>query len=103
MMGTTGSGLWGVSSGWNGPLPNTTPSANIWGAPANVATTTSTSGLTNPTATHANALNALNTTDIWGSGSNASHTNHGLFAAQPSVATASKKDDVFGDLWGDFK
>ncbi|KAH0838778.1 hypothetical protein J3R83DRAFT_7154 [Lanmaoa asiatica] len=86
MMGTTGTGLWGVSSGWNGPLPNTTPSANIWGAPA---ATTGTSAFTN-------------TTDIWGgSAGNTTRTNNGLFAAQP--AAASKKDDVFGDLWGDFK
>ncbi|KAI9453944.1 hypothetical protein HD554DRAFT_2152287 [Boletus coccyginus] len=88
MMGTTGTGLWGVSSGWTGVPPTTTqPSANsIWGAPAaaNAGAGTSTPNV------------ALNTTDIWG-GSN------GLFAAQSTSAPASKKDDVFGDLWGDFK
>jgi stromal membrane-associated protein len=89
MRGTTGTGQWGVSSGWTGALPNTTPSANIWGAPA----ATGTSAFTTTTST-------LNTTDIWG-GSTAHTNNNGLFAAQPALA--SKKDDVFGDLWGDFK
>lgn len=91
MMGTTGPGFWGVSSGWNGALPNTTPSlsGNMWGAPA-----------TNPT--HANALNMVNTTDIWGGSMTAQASNGGVFAAQPAAA-APKKDDVFGDLWGDFK
>ena len=91
MKGSTGTGQWGVSSGWTGALPNTTPSANIWGAPA----ATGTSAFPSTT----NALNALNTTDIWGG--SATHTNNnGLFAAQSAPA---KKDDVFGDLWGDFK
>ena len=87
MRGTTGTGQWGVSSGWTAALPNTTPSASIWGAPA--ASTTST-------------FNTFNTTDIWGG--SAAHTNtDGLFAGQSAPAPASKKDDVFGDLWGDFK
>ncbi|KAF8555900.1 ArfGap-domain-containing protein [Imleria badia] len=90
MVGTTGTGQWGVSSGWSGALPNTTPSANIWGAPANGGTSAST-------------LNALNTTDIWGGSAAQASGGHGLFGGQTALTQASKKDDVFGDLWGDFK
>ena len=85
MMGTAGTGQWGVSSGWTGALPNTTPSANIWGAPASNNNGTSTS-----------AFGAWNTTDIWGGSAQEN-------GAQTATAPASKKDDVFGDLWGDFK
>lgn len=92
MMGTTGTGQWGVSSGWNGTLPNTTPSANIWGAPAAATASTSNFGGTQ--------ANAMNTTDIWGGSAARTNGSNGLFAAQPAV---SKKDDIFGDLWGDFK
>ena len=91
MMGTTGAGHWGVSSGWNGALPNaglSSANTSIWGTPPAV---TASAGQT-----HANALN---TTDIWGGST--THANSGLFA-QPTTAP-SKKDDVFGDLWGDFK
>ncbi|KAG8220704.1 hypothetical protein J3R82DRAFT_3000 [Butyriboletus roseoflavus] len=95
MIGTNGTGLWGVSSGWTGTLPNTTPSANIWGAPATAAT-----GASNVGGTQTNAFNGLNATDIWGSSTARTNGNNGVFAAQPP---ASKKDDVFGDLWGDFK
>ena len=79
MMGTTGTGLWGVSSGWNGTPTSSSATPNIWGAPA-----------------AANTTSAFNTTDIWGGASNTTHASSGL-------STASKKDDVFGDLWGDFK
>ncbi|KAG9310383.1 hypothetical protein JVU11DRAFT_9518 [Chiua virens] len=90
MMGTSGTGMWGVSSGWNSALPNTAPSTNIWDG----ANTTSASG-------GANVGNAtFNTTDIWG-GSATHSTSNGLLGAQS--ATVSKKDDVFGELWGDFK
>ena len=74
MMGTTGTSLWGAS-GWTGGNPPS--SANIWGNSGTGTTST---------------LGVVNTTDIWGGSTH---------AAQP--AQASKKDDVFGDLWGDFK
>ncbi|KAF9235855.1 hypothetical protein BU15DRAFT_89415 [Melanogaster broomeanus] len=90
MMGTGGVGAWGVSSGWTATPTGVAASSNIWGNSA--ATNTAT-----------NQLNAFNTTDIWGgSPTTASTTSNNLFASQ-TPAVAAKKDDVFGDLWGDFK
>lgn len=87
MMGASGVGMWGTSSGWTAPVSN-----NIWSTPSSAPTTTN------------NNLGALNTNDIWSSGSNnnASTTTNGLFASSQTSA-APKKDNVFGDLWGDFK
>ena len=83
MVGASGVGMWGVSSGWAAPASNNT--TNIWGAPATSTTT----------------LNTFNTNDIWASGSNNSVANS-LFTSSQAPA-APKKDNAFGDLWGDFK
>ncbi|KAG6373217.1 hypothetical protein JVT61DRAFT_6842 [Boletus reticuloceps] len=107
VMGTTGSGtgLWGASasSGWNGNAALANNTTNVWGAPANPGTNTTTNAFGNTSS----MFNALNTTDIWGGRAGTAtvqtqaNGGHGLFAT-PS-APASKKDDMFGDLWGDFK
>ena len=88
MMGTSGVGMWGASSGWTAPVS----SSNIWSTPSSAPTTTN------------NNLSALNTNDIWSSGfnSNASTTTNSLFTSSQTPA-APKKDNAFGDLWGDFK
>ncbi|KIK94685.1 hypothetical protein PAXRUDRAFT_431741 [Paxillus rubicundulus Ve08.2h10] len=87
MMGTSGPGFWGVSSGWNGTPTASTATSNIW---------------ENPATTSTHQPNALDTTDIWGvSSTTTSTTTNSLFVSQkPAVA---KRDDVFGDLWGNFK
>ncbi|KAF9221294.1 ArfGap-domain-containing protein [Gyrodon lividus] len=89
MMGTGGTGLWGVSSGWNATPTASTASSNIWGNSTTISTST-------------HQPNTFNTADIWGgSSAMASTTTNNLFASQ--TPAAAKKDDVFGDLWGDFK
>ncbi|KAG1746883.1 hypothetical protein EDB19DRAFT_1894104 [Suillus lakei] len=90
MMGTGGTGLWGASSGWN--ATPVAPSQNtLWG-----------SSVTPTTQQPQSQANSFNTDDIWGSSVSAPSNANNLFGtsqAQP----APKKDDVFGDLWGDFK
>ena len=101
MIGTNGTGFWGVSSGWNGNGAVNATSANIWGSSSTTSTSTSTFASTNTTST----FNVMDSTDIWG-GSTATATvqangTHGLF--EPQTVPAPKKDDAFGDLWGNFK
>ncbi|KAG6331248.1 hypothetical protein ID866_7841 [Astraeus odoratus] len=87
MAGTNGTGMWGVSSGWNAPVPG--PTANLWAAPSVTATTN-------------NNIGTVNTTDIWASSSSSTNNNNNLFCSSQTSAPP-KKDDIFGDLWGDFK
>jgi len=99
MMGATGTGFWGVSSGWNGTVPNANQGANLWGGTPG-ASGLGLGGAANTNA-NANSLSMFNTTDIWGATGATNHANgNGMLAAQ---STTTKKDDVFGDLWGDFK
>lgn len=91
MMGTGGTGLWGASSGWNAtpvaPSQNNTP----WGSAVT------------PTAQQPQSqANSFNTNDIWGSSVSAPSNANNLFGTS-QAHPAPKKDDVFGDLWGDFK
>ena len=55
--------------------------ANIWATPAAGA-----------------QANLFSTSDVWGAPASAPATNGGAFGA-----TAQKKDDAFGDIWGGFK
>ncbi|KAL0576888.1 ARF GAP with effector function(s) [Marasmius crinis-equi] len=90
MMGTSGAGMWGASSGWTG---NAMPAQqNVWGAPS-------------PPATQQQPNLFASSNDVWGgsagAGGGAQQDPFGSFTA-PST-TAQKKDDVFGDIWGGFK
>ncbi|KAG2342685.1 ArfGap-domain-containing protein [Suillus weaverae] len=90
MMGTGGTGLWGASSGWN--ASPVAPSQNtLWGSSVT------------PTAQQPQSqANSFNTNDIWGSSVSApSYTNNNFGTSQ--THPVPKKDDVFGDLWGEFK
>jgi stromal membrane-associated protein len=97
MMGQTGTGMWGVSSGWNPPQPQ--PQANAWGG--------FTSGVSQQPqqqgnfglGAHSTSNNgfggfqqpaAFSTTDIW--------ANNGT----PTTANSQQKD-AFDDIWGGFK
>ncbi|KAG2066740.1 ArfGap-domain-containing protein [Suillus decipiens] len=90
MMGTSGTGLWGASSGWN--ATPVTPSQNtLWGSSVT------------PTAQQPQSqTNSFNTNDIWGSSVSAPGNATNLSGTSHAYP-APKKDDVFGDLWGDFK
>ncbi|KAG6878670.1 hypothetical protein C0992_007684 [Termitomyces sp. T32_za158] len=99
MIGTTGAGAWGVSSGWGthaaAPPP---PAQNLWDTPQTVLTgQQQQSGL-------------FNTSAVWGTSSvapAAAQDPFGSFANAGTVTSANlvqpKKDDVFGDLWAGFK
>ncbi|KAG0703482.1 hypothetical protein DFH29DRAFT_803389 [Suillus ampliporus] len=90
MVGTSGTGLWGASSGWNA-TPVAATQNTLWGSSVT------------PTAQQPQSQSSsFNTDDIWGSSVSAPSNASSLFGtsqAQP----APKKDDVFGDLWGNFK
>ncbi|KAI0683329.1 hypothetical protein BC835DRAFT_1515779 [Cytidiella melzeri] len=85
MMGSSGTGMWGATSGWNAPSPAANQSS-LWGAP-----------VANPPAQQ---QNLFNTNDIWASSGTAATAGGDLFG---SSALPQKKDDAFGDLWGGFK
>ncbi|KAH7884100.1 hypothetical protein F5I97DRAFT_1813264 [Phlebopus sp. FC_14] len=95
MIGTNGTGAWGVSSGWS--APPTAPSNSIWGSTSTTTTTTATPQSTN------HQLNVFNTTDIWASSTSAAGNTTTTNSFVSQTPAAPKKDDVFGDLWGNFK
>lgn len=81
-------GAWGASSAWTGPsapdLPNT-----VW---AN-----------SPQHQQASLLNTSNVWDGMNFGPPAQQQSQSTFSEPFSATPVHKKDDVFGDLWGDFK
>ncbi|KAG5339736.1 hypothetical protein C0989_003924 [Termitomyces sp. Mn162] len=98
MLGTSGVGTWGVSSGWGAPAAAPPAHNNLWGASQTGLTSQQQSGI-------------FNTSAVWGSSLSAptapAQETFGSFTSS-SMATSpglvqSKKDDVFGDLWGGFK
>jgi len=94
MIGNSGVGAWGASSGWGAPAQPVVPAmsnANVWASSGTSAAPTT------------NSL--FDTSDVWkssGSGTGASQDLFGGFSAAPA-APAQKKDDAFGDIWGGFK
>ncbi|KAK0201083.1 hypothetical protein DFS33DRAFT_1103445 [Desarmillaria ectypa] len=99
MMGTGGAGMWGVSSGWNAAAaPPAQP--NLWSAPV-------------PQQPQPQPSLFASSAAIWGTPAPSNGTSQtsndlfGSFASASAGATmttmAQKKDDVFGDIWGDFK
>lgn len=111
MIGTSGAGMWGVSSGWNAAASQPQAASNLWGsAPAaslaalNVG---SPAALGGPTVWSAQpqqpAVNNImaSTNDIWGGSSLGGADLFSSAAATP--APAKKQDDAFGDIWGGFK
>ncbi|KAF5361670.1 hypothetical protein D9758_007291 [Tetrapyrgos nigripes] len=102
MMGNSGTGMWGVNSGWNGTGAGAVPpaQANVWG------------GVAQQQQQQPNLFASGN--DIWGNsssgmgamGSGGSQDLFGSFASSGAGTTspaAQKKDDAFGDIWGGFK
>ncbi|KAG6874150.1 hypothetical protein C0995_005568 [Termitomyces sp. Mi166 len=102
MLGTSGVGAWGVSSGWGAPAAAPPAQNNLWGA--------SQTGLVS----QQQQSGLFNTSAVWGSSPPAvpiasAQDSFGLFtsSSSPTASAAGsvqpKKDDVFGDLWGGFK
>ena len=81
MMGMTGTGMWGATSGWAAPdLP---AQANVWNSPS---------------ITSQQQPNLFESTAAWGTTPTSAIQD--LSTPTPAV---QKKDDVFGDIWGGFK
>ena len=101
MVGQTGTGMWGVSSGWN--LPQTQPQANVWGGfpvqqqpqqPQQQQQQQGNFGFGTQPASNGGFGGfqqpaAFSTTDIW--------------ANKPTSAQSSQPKDAFDDIWGGFK
>ena len=79
MIGSTGAGAWGASSGWSAPAPTIPAQPNVWNSSANSTTQQNN--------------NLLNTSNVWG----------GTPTTTSNTAYAAQKDDVFSDIWGSFK
>lgn len=87
MMGTAGAGMWGASSGWAGQPVAAQP--NVWASNGPAAQ--------QPQMTQ---QSLFSTNDIWASPSTSSNGGGDLFG---TTSLPTKKDDVFGDIWGGFK
>ena len=88
MMGTSGAGVWGASSGWNTPVAPV--QNNLWGSPVT------------PAAQQLQSQPNAFDTNGWGLSVSVPSNANNIFGSSQAQA-APKKDDVFGDLWGDFK
>lgn len=113
MAGTTGTGMWGVQSGWAPPAHAQPATNDIWGsfgsAPQqSAAQHTSLFGSQDPWGSQAPKPAAPPADpfggNVWGGPAAGAPPSGGsdLFS-QPFSAAPAKKDDAFGDLWGGFK
>ena len=88
MIGSTGVGTWGASSGWTAPAPAPPAQGNLWGSPASSAPTQQ-------------KQPDLFGGDIWGGSSTVPGGGADMWGS--SGTGPQKKDDAFGDIWGGFK
>ncbi|KDQ17522.1 hypothetical protein BOTBODRAFT_576551 [Botryobasidium botryosum FD-172 SS1] len=112
MMGQSGAGMWGVQSGWAAPAQSgVSAGGDPWGSFSS-ATQQAPNPLfqtQNVWSTPAAAAPApAPFSNVWASSSTNTTTTAGsgdLFSTPFSATgtTSAKKDDAFGDLWGDFK
>lgn len=101
MMGQTGSGMWGVSSGWSAPQPQPQPQSNAWGnfvsaTPQQPQQPQGNTGFgTQPVSNSGfggfQQSPAFSTTDVWANNNTA------------AGATNNPPKDAFDDIWGGFK
>jgi len=99
MMGQTGTGMWGVSSGWNTSQPQ--PQGNAWGnftsavpqqsQPQQGSVGFGTQPVSNGGFGGFQQSPALSTTDIWAGNNTATTTAN------------NQQKDAFDDIWGGFK
>ena len=98
MMGQAGTGMWGVSSGWNPPQPQ--PQANVWGGFTSGAPQQQPQqgnfglGMQSPSNGGFGGFQqpaAFSTTDIWANSGTSTGTK------------SNQQKDAFDDIWGGFK
>ena len=105
MMGTTGTAMWGVQSGWNGMQTAQPKQPNIWGQPQPQSPFQQQQQFN----ASGGAAQPQNPKNIWGGDGSAASGGGALgdlFSApfsSPATQPANRKDDAFGDLWGGFK
>ena len=100
MMGQTGTGMWGVSSGWSAPQPQ--PQGNVWGnftstVPQQSQQQQGNVGFGTQPASNSGfgefqKSTVFSTTDVWASNTATATTNN-----------QQKQKDAFDDIWGGFK
>jgi len=78
MIGSTGAGAWGASSGWSAPTPTIPAQPNVWNTSASNTTQQN---------------NNLDTSNVWS----------GTLTTTSNIGYAAQKDDAFGDIRGSFK
>ena len=106
MIGNSGPGMWGASSGWNAPAAATPAVNSLWGSSPADGSGNQFGGFTQAQQPQAQpqAAGFFNTSDVWAAPTT-------MTAAAPAAGGGfgsfgggtQKKDDVFGDLWGGFK
>ncbi|KLO11272.1 ArfGap-domain-containing protein [Schizopora paradoxa] len=115
MMGGSGTGMWGVQSGWNAPPTQSPPAFAAQQQPSNVWAWNS-SSTTSPSAQpqQNNMQGLFEGQSVWGA-TGAQQTATGIptttsndlfgtsFSSTSTSTTTKKADDPFGDIWGDFK
>ncbi|KAL5535047.1 AGE2 [Sanghuangporus sanghuang] len=104
MIGSSGVAIWGAQSGWTPNAPPAQP--NVWGG-------FQSPGTTSPVLAQQTSIQSIfETQNVWGAASGLGTQGAGgsndvfgstLGSSTAPLSTAQKKDDVFGDLWGDFK
>lgn len=98
LVGTSGVGMWGVQSGWSASPAQAPPASqgDIWNNWS--------SSSQPPNTLQSNTQGVLETQSIWGSSNEnrVPNLSSNVFASAP-VTSTQKKDDAFGELWGDFK
>ena len=111
MMGSSGTGMWGAQSGWNGMQSTQGQQAQgqIWSQPSQPQQQQQQPfGVFSSNAQQQQSTGLFGSQNVWGGGGSTSATqpNMDLFSTPFSSSTAPqpvKKDDAFGDLWGSFK
>ncbi|KAF8525118.1 ArfGap-domain-containing protein [Hysterangium stoloniferum] len=110
MVGNSGTGMWGVQSGWTGQPASPQPQGNIWAQPQSQQSMQSNVWGQPPQSQQQQQQQQFgfgggaltgNSQDPWGGG--ASQAAPDLFSSPFGSTQPAKKDDAFGDLWGGFK
>ena len=103
MLGANGVAMWGAQSGWTPNPPVAQP--NVWAGSQG-----SSGSMASALSQQPSSQGLFETQNVWnapnGAGGQAASGSNNLLGSSfgaSSAHNAQKKDDIFGDLWGDFK